>query len=84
MKCCGDTPSPLIVTEKPDTTGCKANVGNLKVFNSYLMNKLQDLKMNNTIDFTNTKITKTLGSAAVRITGVIFGMRLIQWIAVLH
>jgi len=66
MKCCGDTPGPLVVVEKPDTTGCKGNAANLKVFNSYSMNKLQDIKINNTIDFTKTKVTKSLGSAAVR------------------
>jgi len=66
MKCCGDVPSILVATEKPDTTGCKASKNNLNVFNTYAMNKLQDMKTNNKIDFTNTKVTKTLGSAAVK------------------
>jgi 23S rRNA A1618 N6-methylase RlmF len=42
------------------------NVGTLKsTFNSYVMNKQQNTKKNNTIDFADEKATKKMGKAAV-------------------
>jgi len=64
-KCCGDPPASLITFDKADKT-CKVNSGALKIFNSYTLNKQQDIKKNNTIDFSNSKLTKAFGKDAVR------------------
>jgi len=69
-KCCGDPPAPLINYVKTDKA-CKVNSGALKIFNSYTLNKQQEMKKNNTIDFSNSKLTKAFGKDAVRIKAVL-------------
>jgi len=64
-KCCGDPPASLLNFDKKDKT-CKVNAGALKIFNSYTLNKQQDIKKNNAIDFSNSKLTKAFGKDAVR------------------
>jgi len=63
--CCGNTPSPLVVAKKGDKT-CKISSAALKVFNAYFLNKQQDWKKDNTIDYTSSKLAKDLGKDAVR------------------
>jgi len=64
-KCCGDPPALLIPFNKADKA-CKVNVGSLKIFNYFTLNKQQDTKKGNTLDFTNSKLTKAFGKDAVR------------------
>jgi len=63
-KCCEDTPNTLVVAAKSDKT-CKVSTASSKIFNTYTLNKLQDIKKNNIIDFSNSKLTKALGKDAV-------------------
>jgi len=65
-KCCEKTPRPLVKVKKGDKT-CKINAAALTVFNTYILNRIQDFENNNTFDFANPKLTKELGSDAVRI-----------------
>jgi len=64
-KCCGDPPNLLVVAEKVDKT-CKESSTALKIFNTFVLNKQQDIKKNNALDFTNSKLIKAFGKDAVR------------------
>jgi len=63
-KCCGDPPNALVIAEKGDKT-CKVSTAALKIFNTFVLNKQQDMKKNNSIDFTNPKLIKAFGKDAV-------------------
>jgi len=64
-KCCANTPGDLVVAEKGDKT-CKVNFNVLKIFNTFILNRQQNIKTNNTLDFESTKLTKAFGRDAVR------------------
>jgi len=64
-KCCGSNPSTLVVAKAGDKT-CRVNTQALKVFNTFNLNKQQESKKNNTLDFLNLKSSKTFAKDAVR------------------
>jgi hypothetical protein len=69
-KCCSDKLADLVVAPKGDKR-CKVNPGALKnTFNSYVLNKQQVAKKNNTIDYEDDKALKKMGNAAVRWIGI--------------
>jgi hypothetical protein len=61
------SPKPLVVApSSAKDKKCKVNPGALtSTFNSYVMNKQQNTKKNNTIDLTDSVATKKMGKAAV-------------------
>jgi len=64
-KCCVGLPDALYPFKKEDTT-CKINPAAVKIFNSYTLNKQQDMKKGNTLDFNSLKLAKAYGKDAVR------------------
>jgi len=63
-KCCDEAPGPLVKVRKGEKT-CKINAAALTIFNTYILNKIQDVEHYNTFNFSNAKMTKALGSDAV-------------------
>jgi len=65
QKCCDDHPGILVPYVKGDKT-CRVSAAALKIFNSYTLNKQQDMKKNNTLDFKSSKLAKAYAKDAVR------------------
>jgi len=63
-KCCVSPPNPL-VKMAPKEKICKVTLPSLNIFNLYTLNKQQNMKTNNAIDYSATKIVKGLGKDAV-------------------
>jgi len=64
-KCCNSPPSPLVVMGPKEKT-CKVNKPALNIFNVFNLNKQQNMKANNTIDFSpSSKTAKSMGKDAV-------------------
>jgi hypothetical protein len=56
----------VVAPARPKDKKCKVTPALLKsTFNSYVMNKEQNTKKNNTIDLTDSKVTKKMGKPAV-------------------
>jgi len=69
-KCCAAAPSSLVpfnTADKGDKAdkACKVSSSTLKIFNTYTLNKQQDIKKINTIDFSSSTVKKNLGKDAV-------------------
>jgi len=64
-KCCNNPPNTLVNMVKGDKT-CKVNPPSLNVFNAYGLNKLQNFRMNNTLEVNTNKANAGLGKTSVR------------------
>jgi len=63
-KCCKSKPKDLVALVKKDKT-CGVNTVALRAFNVYTINKQQNFKLDNTVDFNDATVQKNIEKDAV-------------------
>jgi hypothetical protein len=63
-KCCNSAPNDIVAANKTDKA-CKVKSPNLKIFNTYSLNKFQSDKLDNSLLF-DVKLKRTFGKEAVK------------------